>query len=1494
MSQPIVVLGMHRSGTSALAGSLAARGVHFGSRLMDPMEGVNDKGFWEHTEIVAIHDEFLCACGSRWDDVREHRPEVWCSEAAGRATRRLADWVAKDLLLAPMWAVKDPRMCRLLPLWGDLWGEWDVEPVFVMTNRHPIEVAASLANRPSLHPPMGREKAALLYVLHVLESELHTRGRVRVATTYDDLLRNPDGTVDGIFRDLGLPLREESLFGEGRFVDDQLRHQRVETDQAADSHSHWAVSMALELWELSCSPGSLDSARSEDWDAFRRRLGERLETYDVALCQHIEDLEADLKRVRSWALEVHAAAAEREAVVTGEREAATEARRDADDARRERDDARRDCEAARRAHVDQQRYALHLAGENERLVGEVEGIRGSLSWRVTSPLRYAAGRLWHKSASPDSIAEPVPPAPSVDSKSGEGGGMRDASSTVYFTICSKNFLAYARALYKSLNQNHPGVHFVVALCDRLDGLVDLEKEPFEIIDVSQLRIPDWEEMASRYNITEFNTAIKPFAIQELFNRGYPHVVYIDPDILICARMTELERALLDGAEIVLTPHSIDPIEEGWFSDVKFLQYGVYNLGFIALSNTSRVRGVVAWWARRLQYHCIIKLEEGIFVDQKWVDLFPALLDRVVILRHPGYNVAYWNLPRRKVTKGADGWTVNGEPLRFVHFSGNKLEDPDTFSRHNRDVTLDSVGDLRSLLDEYRALVYSQGHEFYRHLPYAFNWDGAAGVNEHTPRPAWQGEAVAASQSVQPPSLAISRSSFVASITSAREKFGGWLPLLRRGTRALRRYGVRHVSLRVKEHLRLTWMLSNPVDLTRYSAKPKASRPAILFADWSYPRPDHDAGSVMAVALLDIFDELGYEVWVLAANMQYDKAWTPQLEARGFRCIDSRSHNTPAEFFMEYHGYFSLFFFCRGGVAEPLTAVLRKISPEAKIIFDTVDLHYVREMRQAEVTGSKDAREQAERSRNQELTLIKESSATVILSREELYTIREELPDARLLYWPLIFDNTSKPPANNSDRKDILFIGSYPHAPNVDAAIWFAREVFPIVREWLPNVKFLAAGSKPTADVLKLGNLPGVEVLGFVENLEDLFARVRLSVAPLRFGAGIKGKIGSSMTSGVPCVATSIAIEGMGLIPGRDILVGDDPEAFAEAVVRVYGDDALWDALSKRGMRFIAENLSRVAAVERVKPALISLARGFEPMEHSYELRGFEDYLEHELRMRGEYKRREVIELSLLRSEGGAADADGIRSVGRCCLCGSEEGFSVSDVRGARRYEGGGFLQEWSDDLACRGCGFVSRVRGSVHAFMAKVAPDQGSRIYLSGSVTDLYEWFRVRYPNIVAGDILGGERDPSVVREAGFEHDGDTNSTVESGSVDALLSLDSLGQVPDHKKALMEFWRVLAPGGSLVLAVPFHCTKQEHSLFPGRLSKESRYDAETIGEEKDTERMDGFNGPYYFGWRLIDELREVGFVRPLAMAYWSLRQGYLGRELFVFIARKARDSEFQS
>lgn len=289
------------------------------------------------------------------------------------------------------------------------------------------------------------------------------------------------------------------------------------------------------------------------------------------------------------------------------------------------------------------------------------------------------------------------------------------------TIVSKNYIAFARVFARSFLEHHPDGRVFVLLVDRNDGMIDADDEPFEIFEVEDLDVPDRRGFLFKYTLLEANTAIKPYFMAHLFaHRSAQKLAYFDPDILVTGSADRLD-ALLDRHEMVLTPHLDTPIEDHAHpSELAILQAGTYNLGFIALRRGEIADRHLRWWQERLFDRCVVDIGQGLFVDQKWMDLAPGLYgDAVRIVRHPGWNVAYWNLHGRTVTIDDDGPRSNGEPLFFFHFSGIDPEHLRPVSKHQDRFTLGDIGAAADLYRDYSARVLDADHAVARHWPYAF-------------------------------------------------------------------------------------------------------------------------------------------------------------------------------------------------------------------------------------------------------------------------------------------------------------------------------------------------------------------------------------------------------------------------------------------------------------------------------------------------------------------------------------------------------------------------------------------------------------------------------------------------------------------------------------------------------------------------------------------------------------------------------------------------------
>ena len=358
-------------------------------------------------------------------------------------------------------------------------------------------------------------------------------------------------------------------------------------------------------------------------------------------------------------------------------------------------------------------------------------------------------------------------------------------------------------------------------------------------------------------------------------------------------------------------------------------------------------------------------------------------------------------------------------------------------------------------------------------------------------------------------------------------------------------------------------------------------PNVLIIDALTPQPDRDSGSLRLVNLMRLLIAEGMHVVFLPANRSADGQYTQALQQLGVECWHAPHAARIPAWLREHGARFGTVLVCRHYVAREFLPLLRRHAPKARILFDTIDLHYLREHRAAELCGDTGAVQAALRTRALELELVAAANTTLVVSTVERDLLRVDAPgaDVRILS---NMHQVAGPGPGYAQRRDLLFVGGFRHPPNVDAVAWFVRDVFPLLRAVQPDLHFHCIGGDVPAHVNALGTLAGVVIHGHVPDLQPWLDRCRVSVAPLRYGAGVKGKINQAMAHGLPVVATSVAIEGMHLRDGVDVLVADSPHDFAQAVLRLDGDAALWGNIATHALDNVTTHFSLDAARQTVR------------------------------------------------------------------------------------------------------------------------------------------------------------------------------------------------------------------------------------------------------------------------------------------------------------------------
>ena len=359
------------------------------------------------------------------------------------------------------------------------------------------------------------------------------------------------------------------------------------------------------------------------------------------------------------------------------------------------------------------------------------------------------------------------------------------------------------------------------------------------------------------------------------------------------------------------------------------------------------------------------------------------------------------------------------------------------------------------------------------------------------------------------------------------------------------------------------------------------QPQVLIVDALTPQPDRDSGSLRLLNLMRLLIEEGAHVAFLPASGKADGEYTAALQQLGVECWHAPYMPGIPAWLREHCPRFDAAMVSRHYVASGFLPLLRKHAPQARLLFDTVDLHYLRERRAAELSGDAASLRAALRTRELELGLIAQADATLVVSEVERTLLATDAPNADVRVLSNLHEAASPGPGW-AQRRDLLFVGGFRHPPNVDAVLWFAREVFPRIRAALPDAQFHCIGGDVPAEVQALSAIDGIRIHGHVPGLQPWLDGCRVSVAPLRYGAGVKGKVNQAMAHGLPVVATLPAVEGMHLLDEHDVLVADDAAALADAVLRLHGDEALWNRLAANGRANVARHFSMDAARAMVR------------------------------------------------------------------------------------------------------------------------------------------------------------------------------------------------------------------------------------------------------------------------------------------------------------------------
>lgn len=1151
----LVVLGMHRSGTSAMAGMLARNGAGLPDNLMAPGAD-NPTGFWESADVADLNDEILARRDSHWDDVFSGVSQALTNLEDPRLLDQAHALIEGHFDQAPLIVLKDPRVSVLSRFWHDALVASGYEPRYVIMVRHPLEVAGSLTTRNQF----SREKGVLLWASYMIAAEKGSRGHRRIFVTYESLLQDWRSVLDRVETELGTPLprrTSQASIESDQFLQSALRHHVA---SPSPMNGIWPPIITLYDWFKSVAEGKQapnigpDQA-DEDLRALSRlfgpilaesqskilklgqantRLEQSLDAQSLALSkqqfEHDQSI-ANLKHQLDSALESAHLTIKSQARQIDEISAISAEQADLLDAERRN---RSDLEAQRdtiELQLNQKTEALTaLQHTLADLAGRYNAVVQSTSWRMTGPVRRwlsrhlgLARRLRAGLRTAYHLVKFKLPGRPVSSPQLEAERARLASTAPAATQGDRQARPWQEGWPVAENPTQ-SIHTLGAYDHRPDD---------HIVRACQNGRAFFERYALLGEAPQFDEAASDISKRRPTSQALDEVPDVSIVIPVYGQLAYTLNCLdsLIGHqsrysfEILVGDDASPDQSEHYLKSLGGIHYvrHAHNLGFIGNCNTM---------ARLAKGRFIVMLNNDTRVAEGWLDELIGSFDLFPKAGLIGSKLYY---PDGRLQEAGGIVWQDGSAWNY-----GRQDDPNrpayTYARQVDYVSGAAIAIPLSLWASLGGFDPIYKPAYYEDTDIAFRIR-ALGLE------VW----------MQPLSGAV----HYEGVTSGTD--------IGSGTKAYQAVNQQTFLQRWRQ----TLSSHRPNGQAPLLERERTVEKRVLILDVTAPTPNQDAGSVVVVQIIAVFQALGYKVSYLPLdNWLYQPEYIDPLRRQGVECLYA-PYELDLDSFMAREGHqFNVVHVFRFEVMRRALATIKKRAPRAKLVFNNQDIHYLRVMRQAEVEQSTQLRLQAHAIKSAEIKAMNGADLVCTLSQVEKEMLDQE-PNLKrpIAIMPYMIDLPEQGGGVSSDRRDILFLGSYGHSPNKDAAKWLVEEIWPRIRSQLTDARLVLAGANPTPEVLALA-AGDIIVPGRVEDLGPLFASARVFVAPLRYGAGVKGKIYSAFGYGVPVVTTSIGAEGMGLIQDAHALIADDAETIAEAILKLASNDPVWLDLAKAARTFV--------------------------------------------------------------------------------------------------------------------------------------------------------------------------------------------------------------------------------------------------------------------------------------------------------------------------------------
>lgn len=1084
MKRVIVVLGMHRSGTSAITRGLQVLGADLGPELMPGVVGDNDKGFWEDLGCFRINERVLEKLGSSWDALAEISVEDLQSESLAEERRDAVALLRERLEGVEVFAFKDPRTVNLLPFWQNVFRELDLDDRYLITLRNPRSVADSLARRNGF----ARAKSFCLWMKHTCNSLIHGTDKPAVVVDYDLFLDSPGRELARMAKVFGFNApAEESEEYRGyveEFLSTDLRHSQYRESVAEEDVVPPFVGRLYDLL--------LGAARTDTGNPVFKVSRDEW----APLCQEFEEYSS----VMAYLDAMSKSAGELRKELKREHERVDGVNRELAAVRSELDGVERQFEEHRlQSSETMSSFYTRLSVFNRSVLGRLYTFL-EFVYRLLR-LKPRAKTCYRQLVEESEIYLAQNQLSASDYVDEAPGRLRLVGSIIKYVIrhpyssvrlvsvyrlkklFQTVFLADSGTARNWVSSRFPGEH----RARRLPVIFPVS----EVADDTIMEFPTYE-------------TVKVSIVVPVYNQ-YRTTISCLQSVLAHTDGISYEVIVADDCSTDIT-NSI----ETRIGNIKVVR-GEQNLGFLRNCNHA---------AAQAKGEYVVLLNNDTNVQKGWLTALVQAMESQTDVGMVGPKLLFEDGVLQEaggiVWKDGSGWNYGrGQNPELPEF--NYLRETDYISGACI-MFSKSVWDELGGFDERFCPAYYEDTD----LAFQMRHRGLKVV-------------------YQPESVVV--------------HFEGVSNGTDVGSGIKKHQAINQQVFRDKwEHVLETEHFPNAENV--FQARERSSgKKTVVFVDHYVPFYDKDAGSRSTFLYVRSMIEAGLNVKFMPANFFPHQPYTRELQQMGVEVLVGEKYaRTWKTWFTDNSHNIDVIYLHRPHITEDFIDHLTTLNPRPKLIYFGHDLHYLRTNREAELLGKDSVLADADDWKRRELEIFQKVDKVYYPSEVEVAEVLRVAPGTDASAIPLYLLN--KPDISqfrHAEREGLLFVGGFGHPPNADAVVWFATEVLPSLQRQIPDICLHIVGSSVPDNIQNLAS-SCVKIHGFLsdEDLSALYQKVKLCVVPLRYGAGVKGKILEALQAGLPISTTSIGAEGLPEA-ARVMAIADQPSEMASQILGLYND-----------------------------------------------------------------------------------------------------------------------------------------------------------------------------------------------------------------------------------------------------------------------------------------------------------------------------------------------------